>query len=68
MIVTKIDRFIALNKHRDDIVGDVCKDLAADKNFPLNHEEQMDFLEDMGNMYPWMREPITKFLEAVVAM
>lgn len=68
MIVTKIDRFIALNKHRDDIIGDVCKDLAADKNFPLSQEEQLDFLEDMGNVYPWMREPITIFLQAVVDM
>ena len=47
MIVTKVDRFIALNKHRNDIVGDVCKDLAADKNFPITHEEQMDFLEEI---------------------
>lgn len=68
MIVTRIDRFIALNKHRDDIIGDVCKDLAADKNFPLTQEEQLDFLEDMGNIYPWMREPIEKFLQAVVDM
>jgi hypothetical protein len=68
MIVTRIDRFIALNKHRNDIVGDVCKDLALDKNFPITHEEQLDFLEEMGNLYPFMREPITIFLQAVVDM
>ena len=68
MIVTRIDRFIALNKHRDDIVGDLCKDLCADKNFPFTQDDQLDYLEQLGQKHYWVREPIKIFLQAVVDM
>ena len=59
---TIIDAFIATNKNRDDIVGDLCKDAMDDKNFPVgDYYAQVQYLKYIEILYPHIKDAVDEF-------
>ena len=60
--VTIIDAFIAMNKDRDDIIGDLCKDALDDPKFPSGkYREQLEYFRQIGVAYPQLQQAILMF-------
>ena len=60
--VTIIDAFISMNHHRDDIIGDLCKDAMADQGFPSGkYVEQLEYFRQIGVAYPQLQDAIIMF-------
>lgn len=59
---TIVDAFIATNKHREDIIGDLCKDAEADPNFPVGkYPEQLEYFRQIGMAYPQLQDAVILF-------
>jgi hypothetical protein len=60
--VTIIDYFISVNKNRDDIIGDLCKDANDDVNFPVGkYLEQLEYFRQLGIAYPSLQGAVVMF-------
>lgn len=60
--ITIIDAFIAMNKDRDDIIGDLCKDALDDVGFPVGkYAEQLEYFRQIGVAYPQLQQAILMF-------
>lgn len=59
---TVIDAFINVNKERDDVIGDLCKDAMADINFPVgNYAGQLEYFRQLGMAYPVLQDAVMMF-------
>jgi len=59
---TIVDAFIKSNYHRDDIIGDLCKDAQADPNFPVGkYLEQLEYFRQIGMAYPQLQDAVIMF-------
>lgn len=59
---TIVDAFISVNKDRDDIIGDLCKDAEADPKFPVGvYLEQLEYFRQIGLAYPQLQDAVILF-------
>ncbi|GEM_PF-4416905 len=61
----RIKTFVSENKDRDDMVGDLCKDLYGDTDFKnkKNDTERRKYIEWIGEIHPHTKESVTLFFE-----
>lgn len=63
--ITNLKKFIANNKDRDDMVGDLCSDLMRDKEFKSLHteDEQQEFIMIVGNIHEHIQDAIIQLFK-----
>jgi hypothetical protein len=56
---TIIDAFISSNEHRDDIIGDLCKDAKEDIKFPVgDYPSQLEYFRQIGVAFPQLQDAV----------
>ena len=64
-ITVRLKKFIANNKDRDDMVGDLCSDLMRDKKFKSLHteDEKQEFIMIVGNIHEHIQDTIIQLFK-----
>lgn len=62
---TIVDIFIHHHKDEDTMLGDLCKDITDDVNYPfaVSVESQLEYLQALVNHYPVLCDAVEEFLK-----